>query len=286
MTSLAGIERFRKSEYTGENRCMACTVTNVVIAALLSGSIAILYPIAGLMVFALCLLAIYLRGYLVPYTPILTRRYFPERVLDFFDAPHADPNAPGTEGNSLRRPNRESPDPDVDLETLLVSIDVVEPCESEDDLCLTPAFRDDLLAETERLRDDEEEIRRAAASLIETSPDSVTIRDGRVRVYVVNDRRSVGQWESLAALIADLAAARVFEKRWEEWDVTDFQTKNALLGGLRIFLETCPACGGRVEAQERTVESCCRSRELIESSCVECEMTLFSMPQDALAEAE
>jgi hypothetical protein len=72
------LDRVRQPEYTGENRCMPCTATNVVIAVLLSVGVGVLFPPAGVVVFALSLGAIWLRGYLVPGTPELTKRYFPD----------------------------------------------------------------------------------------------------------------------------------------------------------------------------------------------------------------
>jgi len=78
------VERLGRPEYTGENRCLPCTVLNAAIAV---GAAALLSrrsrPAGGAALLA-ALGLIYLRGYLVPGTPTLTRRYLPESVLAAF----------------------------------------------------------------------------------------------------------------------------------------------------------------------------------------------------------
>ena len=85
MASTSGrLARFKQPEYTGENRCLPCTVVNTIIALVLSvavvaGVARVANPAAGLaagVVLLGCSLgAIYLRGYLVPGTPELTKQY-------------------------------------------------------------------------------------------------------------------------------------------------------------------------------------------------------------------
>jgi hypothetical protein len=75
----------RQPEYTGENRCVPCTATNVAIAAVLAIGLAfILVTPIGVVAFLASLVVIYLRGYLVPGTPELTKRYFPPWLLALF----------------------------------------------------------------------------------------------------------------------------------------------------------------------------------------------------------
>ena len=75
------LARLRDPAYTGANRCRPCTVLNVVLAAVLSLFVALASVPASIVVFALALVVVYLRGYLVPGTPALTQRYLPEPVL-------------------------------------------------------------------------------------------------------------------------------------------------------------------------------------------------------------
>ncbi|PSQ13074.1 hypothetical protein BRC93_00265 [Halobacteriales archaeon QS_5_70_15] len=77
--------RFRREEYTGSNRCLPCTVVNIGIAAV--GAVVVwvsLSPWAGAVALVGSGLVIYFRGYLVPGTPELTRRYFPPWLLRLF----------------------------------------------------------------------------------------------------------------------------------------------------------------------------------------------------------
>jgi hypothetical protein len=74
----------KNPEYTGENRCVPCTVVNALIAVAVSGLVALAVPLLGLVVLAASALLIYFRGYLVPGTPELTKRYLPARVLTAF----------------------------------------------------------------------------------------------------------------------------------------------------------------------------------------------------------
>ncbi|ELZ59956.1 MULTISPECIES: hypothetical protein [Halorubrum] len=77
-------DRIREPEYTGENRCVPCTVLNVALAAALTVASAAFGPVAAAAVLVASLGSIYYRGYLVPGTPELTKRYLPDRVLRLF----------------------------------------------------------------------------------------------------------------------------------------------------------------------------------------------------------
>jgi hypothetical protein len=71
------LDALRQPEHTGEYRCTPCTVVNSVIAVVLAAALAVLWLPAGVLALAVSLAANHLRGYLVPGTPELTRRYFP-----------------------------------------------------------------------------------------------------------------------------------------------------------------------------------------------------------------
>lgn len=72
-------------EYTGENRCMPCAIVNIGFSIVLSSLIALFSPLFGIGTLLFCAATIYFRGYLVPGTPMLTKRYLPDRVLRYFD---------------------------------------------------------------------------------------------------------------------------------------------------------------------------------------------------------
>lgn len=98
------IEDLQQEEYVGENRCWPCTVVNIAIGVLLAlaggavarrvggqGSGRLVTIVLGAVFGAL----IYLRGYLVPGTPTLTKQYLPEPVLQLFG------KSPGTDTDDL-----------------------------------------------------------------------------------------------------------------------------------------------------------------------------------------
>ena len=77
-------DRIREPEYTGANRCVPCTVLNGILALALTAAAAVFGPVAAAVVLVASLGSIYYRGYLVPGTPELTKRYLPDRVLRLF----------------------------------------------------------------------------------------------------------------------------------------------------------------------------------------------------------
>jgi len=91
------IQRYQNPTYTGPNRCVPCTITNVAIAAVGSLAVAAVAPPLGALAFLGALLTIYLRGYLVPGTPAFTRRYFPDWLLAVFEKADPAPSSVGVE---------------------------------------------------------------------------------------------------------------------------------------------------------------------------------------------
>jgi hypothetical protein len=257
------LDRVRQPEYTGENRCVPCTVANLAIAAVAAAGLAVV-SIPGAAVFAvLAVGSIWLRGYLVPKTPELTKRYFPDWLLAKFDKqPMPEPVPPE----------------EFDPETVLLEAGVVEPCEAADDLCLTDDFEAAWRGRMERLADD--------ATLRTELADQLDI-DGDVSfesfgdAYIARqDGTQIGQWESRTALLADLAAAKELPERVDAWEALDPQRRSQLLGGLRVFVEVCPSCGGAVTADTEVVESCCRSTTVVGVACDDCGDRLLEVPYD------
>jgi len=276
-TSDGVIARFRQPEYTGENRCLPCTAVNTVIAVLVSavvtiGGTLLVRPVvgiaAGLVTLGLSLLAIYVRGYLVPGTPELTKRYFPPWLLSLFGKePVLDHHQPaGTE---------ESFDP----EATLVQVGALEECADREDLCLTDRFSEAWQAELGDV--DAETGRDELLGLLDIDTGEVKYTDfGRAFVAKL-DGHTVGKWESEAAFLADLAAARVFESHYPGWEDLSVEARGQLLSGLRLFLETCPACGGVPSFDAETVESCCSTYDVAAVTCGECDARLFEARVDA-----
>jgi hypothetical protein len=272
------LERFRQPEYTGENRCLPCTIVNVAIAFVMSAFIALVALPLGAVVFVASLLAIYLRGYLVPGTPTLTKQYLPNRILSLFDTHPIEETKNDEETwqtvQSLEYERAHAVDP----EQFLLDIGAVGPCEHEDDLCLTDEFARRLDGQRDSNSEgstDSEKI----AGLFDTEPDSLTVLD-REYPAVKIDRR-VRKWPSEAALLADFAADRSLRAQTERWLGVPLTQRLGILKSLRSFYERCPRCSGEIYLSEETTESCCRSYEVIAIGCRECEQPLLEFnPSD------
>lgn len=277
------VARLRNPQYTGENRCVPCTVLNVVIAAVAAAILAIVVPLDGAgaaVVGGAALLTaaavIYLRGYLLPGTPWFTRTYFPDWVLRYFDHHEPTPQAD-----------------DVEPAEVLETVGAVTECEDVDDLCLTDGFREAWHARIAHLRDTDTSRPELAGILgipvealaVEPHGDAfIAMADGgEMADEGFTGRRRVGQWESRGAFLADVAGARVIGERYEGWDRLSPRQRGQVLNGLRIFLDRCPSCDGTVSIGEETVRSCCRSKEVVAVTCEDCGDRLFEAEQPAAA---
>jgi hypothetical protein len=293
------IDTFRQPEYTGENRCTPCTLLNLGLAGAVGAAVARRSRLAGAFAVGVSVAAIYLRGYLVPGTPELTKRYLPDPVLELFGK-ETEPEIHGglgTVDESADRPDGSNPserdvvgpsdgddveaaDQPLEAERYFLEFDVVEPCAEIDDLCLTEAFESAWNAEIARVDAADLDANDAAAALgFDPDGHDFEIGDygGDART-LRQDGRLLGKWPSQAALVADVTAARVLESRDDDWGAYEPATKGELLNGLRLFLETCPTGGGDVVIGEETVESCCRSHDVIAVTCAETGERLFEHP--------
>lgn len=257
------IPQIRQSEYTGENRCIPCTGVNVMIAAIGSSLIAAFRNRRfGSAVFGFSLGVIYLRGYLLPGTPELTKRYLPDRVLRWFDK---EPMATPTESAT-----------NIDPEQVLYDAGVVTPCREGTDLCLTDEFQIDWYdrMRTIRGREPGEE---QLIDVLDIHSDRVSFAKYGNALTARNNGNIIGQWNSPAAVVADVAAANALARRLPQWEKLDPAETAHVLRSLRVFIETCPQCGGPVRIDEEVVDSCCRSYDVVRSSCRSCESPLFEI---------
>ena len=247
--------RIRQPEYTGSNRCIPCTVVNLGIALLLSILIGIVSIPVGILSFLMAVVLIYLRGYLIPGTPSMTARFLPAPILDLFD----------------KQPSQAASTPNgtLDLETWLWEHGVVEECHSVDDLCLTESFATAWEAEIDAVKA-EEESQTALADILAVPEESVTFDEFGRSFVARHNGRQIGQWESPAALTADLGAARALDDSTPAWRALSIDERGGVLNGLRIFLDQCPDCDGNVTMAEETVRSCCRSRDVVAVTCDDC----------------
>ncbi|MFC4360067.1 hypothetical protein ACFO0N_19125 [Halobium salinum] len=253
----APLRRFHRPEYTGENRCLPCTVANTAIAALLTLVAGVVSPVLAVVVLGLSLGAIWLRGYLVPGTPELTKRYFPDWVLRRFD------KGPATGVGAEARVEVDPDTPQVDPETELLAIGAVE--EADDDLRITDEFR-------AAWRDSIESVRRDTAAHVGSllALEEPRVEDREVACIVTDGGVERARWPSEAALLADLGAVPLLRERVANWDELDRVTQGQLLAGLRIFAENCPSCDGPLAFSEERTESCCRTVDVVTYDCGDC----------------
>ena len=292
----AFVSRVRRDAYTGANRCWPCTVLNVgLLACLTAVTSVLLTPLSGFVAVAVGLAAIWLRGYLVPYTPQLTPTLLaalPGRAAPWI----------GSYGSSdgRRVGGDVSGDADVDGETDAVEgensdaaagmIDELLAAgvlsEDERGLSLRPAFRERWRSEMVEARANGRE--ELAAALREAVPwvaeASAATEDDRYWIVLEDEEGRIANetWLAPPAAVADLAALRALAAR------TEFGPTRRTLAAppLRQFLDRCPACDSTLEVT--SPHTCCGSprsvAEGIESvlSCPSCDeiVTAFRTPED------
>lgn len=260
------VSAFRQPEYTGENRCIPCTILNAAITIFVAGTVFVLSvsesmlvgSVIGVSVLVFGSVLIYFRGYLIPGTPQITSRYFPNWVLRWFDK--ADP-----------------PD-DIEPERVLQDIGAIEECENGDDLCLTQAFEEHWWDNMASLRDSDTTHEDLAALLdVDTQEITVNTHDDAITATVNGNK--IGQWESRAVLIADIAAAKEFATSGNAlWHSLRTDQQGTVLNGLRVFLSQCPACDGPIDFESSiTVRSCCQYMDVMAASCGDCGARIFEI---------
>ncbi|KTG27193.1 hypothetical protein [Haloferax profundi] len=280
MTRSALFERIHQPEYTGENRCIPCTVVNVLIAATMSIVLGIVWAPLALASFVVFASVVYIRGYLVPGTPTLTKRYLPDRVLRWFDKEPTPGDEVGTDSDAMLDVDGS---PELDVEAVLQGARALEQCDDVDDLCLTDDFETAWTREIQRT--DDAVVRRRLAAMLGIDTDRISLEDRDRWFVAIVGGTHVGRWESHGALIADMAADAVLEDRIDDWDALTNDHRSALARGIRVYLDQCPDCGGPVQFTEETAESCCRSWQVLVTRCDDCGSRLFEVDLSAVEEA-
>ena len=295
--------RLRRPEYTGDNRCLPCTAVNVVIAAVVAVGVGALLAVEfAAVVLTVALASIWLRGYLVPGTPALTKRYLPERVLRWFG-----------KGHDARPPAA------IDAEAYLVSTGVLVETPDGRDLAFAPWFASAWQTCLVALRDAGDTEFDKSSSPAETAGGPTAVaephvdgtypatpadvaalsgltgvdvddlslrwRGGAAFAHVGGER--IGHWESRPAFLADVAADRALTAQLDDWASLPLASRSGVLGALRLFVERCPTCEGMVQLEERVVESCCSSYDVVAGRCTGCNARLFELDlPPSLADAQ
>ncbi|MFB9808369.1 hypothetical protein ACFFQF_25850 [Haladaptatus pallidirubidus] len=221
----------------------------------------------GIAFFVFSMAAIYLRGYLVPGTPTLTKTYFPDWLLRIFDK------------SEIGAPTEAPKASDREPEEVLTEASVIETCEEIDDLCLDNEFQTAWQESMERVLEDGAE-KSDLSRILGADEEELEFEEHESAFLARIDGHRLGQWESHAALVADLAAARELSDRYGDWDELSVDNQSRILSGLRIFLETCPECSGTITAEQETVESCCRSMEVVAATCEDCDARILEVEQN------
>lgn len=288
------IDRIRQDEYTGENRCGPCTVLNVVIATILYFIISRKSKLGGIVIGGLSILIVYFRGYLIPGTPSLTKKYLPENVLQWFgkeSTPNLNtglgagstPKVDSADDKTVENTNTEQEtDSELEMtaEQYLLEQQIIEPCEDVDDLCLSTEFETAWLEKIDQIDVDNITADDAASLIGNNTDDELEVVEyGGARVININGAQ-VGKWPSDAAVIADVTAAHLLEERDQDWSQYKPEQKGELLMSVRLFLKKCPTSGGKISMNEEVVESCCQSHKIIAVTCDETGERLFEHPID------
>lgn len=262
---------------------MPCTVLNLLIATVLAVGVSIVWLPAGILSLALSVGVIYFRGYLVPRTPVLTQRYFPEWLLQALGKEPADP-PPASPGSSAHANGsvsagtaRTGTDTSrADLEELLLAESIVEECVDDDDLCLNSSFEDIWWRRIRQFRADSDRAIDQLGAVLNEDPAALTVADDDQFVVRLNGKVAA-KWVSDAAFYADLAAKPTLEEWCHDWEELSDRTRIAVTAGLRVFLDSCPVCETNLEHTQSLRESCCsKSHRAVSLDCPDCATTILS----------
>lgn len=255
------LDAVRRSEHTGEDRCWRCTIVNVLLTAAAAtlaytAGATFVSPFWGLAaaaaVLAVGAAAIWLRGYLVPYTPVFTRRYLPSKALSWF----------GKDGVGEAS----------EVEAVLVEAGAVRPDPSGTDLEIDPEFEEVWLDEIESLDRKVDHLSVLESLGFDVEEEDVRVFEGRgevddsFAVEVVDRGASLARWPSRAALRTDLASVRSLSGSVECWSDEPPEWRARVVRGLRLFLPRCPD-GGEVVQESDEVPSCCSRGEVVTLRC-------------------
>ena len=152
----------------------------------------------------------------------------------------------------------------------LVAASVVRVDESAEDIALTESFRDDWRRRIEQVSDDPT---RYLGLLLEADPEALSVDTGSDGVSVRDGSgattRTVGEWPSRAALVADVAAFVALGERLPAFEELEGAERDELVARLRVFLEACPTCDGEL-IEESNADTMAPA-----ISCAECGAALF-----------
>ncbi|QFU81196.1 hypothetical protein [Natronorubrum aibiense] len=244
-------EWIRRREYTGENRCWPCTITNGVLVAIAVGGLSLLGRRTAAKAVAVAgTVAIALRGYVVPYTPRFAPALVAALPIDPFDHSRpvaatgslSDSSGASTDAGDAAEPTGEA------VLTALLEAGVIVP--EGDEIRLADDARDDWRHEMRSLREAEmATLARIADDQTDASIDARASRSWGRSVLVLERDGGVPVTLRRGVAVAELAAARALESHVESAPI-----RRAAGRPLRSLLEACPLCGDELTI---TQSSCC-----------------------------
>lgn len=266
----------KRPEYTGENRCLPCTTVNSIIAVLIAAGVTLVNPFIGISVLVVEAVLIYYRGYLIPGTPELTKRYMPAWALKLFGKTpveeHAQPTSPNQE------PSTDAGQ--LDPIEVLEEIGVATETEDGTDLTLTSSFqnrldRQDITTPTED-----------AGKIFTELFGSVTIEDTDATFHLTHsDRGIILTWPSHAAMLGDAKIAQALTETDTHFTERDEMNQLQLIQSTRTLLETCPACNGSLSFSQEERETCCQTYTASVLSCDACDSTFLEVNESTIDDA-
>ncbi|MDS0294638.1 hypothetical protein [Halogeometricum luteum] len=268
------LDAIRRPDYTGERRCWPCTAVN---AALLLVVAVVLWPLSTTVALLTAVgggALVYLRGYVVPGTP-----EFAPRVVSRLGLSHLFEHVP--DGGEVRQSDELG---DEDGEEVLFALFEARVLREDDAgaLYLSEEFRSAWEAEMASLRDRDDES--VAAAVAEAAPFDAEGGVDYGGITVDGERNSI--WLSRAHAVSDAAAVRAMTA----FDVPE-SVRAPATAPLRMFLESCPLCGGQTE-ETRTVLNCCGGTMGVYDDpedevlvCADCGETLYVFEEEAEDEA-
>ena len=279
----------RNPRYTGTRRCWPCTTVNLGIVAVATAVLlAVSRPLAAGVVALVGVTAVWLRGYVIPFTPRFAPRLVAaipgaKRVFDHTATTAGAADRAGDDALARSAATEQALPSQAVVLDRLAAVGVV--VSDDEELTLATPFRERWEAAIRNRREDDIETVAAAVEK-RLSAVSVTVASGDVGrgPYVVVSKASQPSvddaWLTRPVAIAELAAIDALEAL--DAPELDQPTRIAAAGPLRLFIETCPACGGRVV--ETTTVECCGGTAGAGAgadavlACEACETRLITLP--------
>jgi len=268
--------RFRQPQYTGEDRCLPCTTINLIMAVLIAGGVALINPFIGIGVLVVETVLIYYRGYLIPGTPELTKRYMPAWALKLFGKTPVEEQAQSASSAQEQSTDASELNP-IDV---LTAIGVATETEDQADITLTTTFEN--LLNQQDFADPTAD----AEAIFTKFFGDVTIEDTDTSVHLTrSDQGIIMNWPSHAAMIGDARIAQALAETDTQFTKRDEINQLQLIQSARTLLENCPVCDGSLSFSQEERETCCQTYTATVLSCDACDSTLLEINESTITDA-